>query len=403
MWDLRNGSRILGLPSPDLSCGANIGCPDVFHVSLSDDGHVMATGDGEGLAHVWDLDSGREVMTASTHAGPRILAGSVGADVSPIVALSPDGRLLATVGSDRFLRMWEISTGAQVWALTPERTDTPFVPQFNPLFSPDGTRLLVCSWPAAPRVVDVATGETMVSPSDGPGCGLPFSADGSRIAFAVIRGAQPFCQPARSASRSGTCRSERGSQRLRLSRSARAPPLLARGRSVPMGAFSPWSGVSNRTSVLLRDADTLAPLDTLEHRVRVFQVTFSLDGTRIVTSSDDGAARVWNAQTGKLIFTSLDETSDLKELRSARTGRGSRWATPMEGFSCTQSPSMTCSRSRRAVSRARSRTPSAARTSMFQLAPRERFGQEMRGSTRASTATHPSIEQITGFASRASR
>ena len=75
VWDLRTGSRILGHPSPDTSCGANIGCPDVFHVNLSDDAHLMATGDGEGLAHVWDLDSGREVMTASTHAGPRIPAG----------------------------------------------------------------------------------------------------------------------------------------------------------------------------------------------------------------------------------------------------------------------------------------------------------------------------------------
>jgi Novel STAND NTPase 1 len=34
VWDLRNGSRILGRPSPDISCGADIGCPDVFSVSL---------------------------------------------------------------------------------------------------------------------------------------------------------------------------------------------------------------------------------------------------------------------------------------------------------------------------------------------------------------------------------
>ena len=29
-----------------------------------------------------------------------------------------------------------------------------------------------------------------------------------------------------------------------------------------------------------------------------------------MTSSDDGAGRIWNAQTGKLIFTSPDEPSD---------------------------------------------------------------------------------------------
>jgi DNA-binding SARP family transcriptional activator/WD40 repeat protein len=303
VWDLRNGSRILGRPSPDTSCGANIGCPDVFHVNLSNDAHLMATGDGEGLAHVWDLDSGREVMTASTHAGPRILAGSFGADISPIVALSPDGRLLSTVGSDRFLRMWDVSTGAQVWALAPE-TDTPFVSMFHPFFSPDGTRLLVCTWPAPPRVLDAATGETMVSPGDGPGCGLPSGADGSRIAFVVIRG---------------------GSQRVEVwdlrqrTRVAAAPfAEISPGTFTGVGTLSPDGrvlavvGGPAQNVVLLRDADTLAPLDTLEHRVRVFQVTFSTDGTRIVTSSDDGMVRVWNTETGELIFTTPDEPSELE-------------------------------------------------------------------------------------------
>jgi len=70
------------------------------------------------------------------------------------------------------------------------------------------------------------------------------------------------------------------------------------------------------------DADTFAPLDTLEHREGVFQVAFSTDGTRIVTSGDDGAARVWNAQTGKLIFTSPDEPSDL--IGAAFSQEGSR-------------------------------------------------------------------------------
>jgi WD40 repeat protein len=43
--------------------------------------------------------------------------------------------------------------------------------------------------------------------------------------------------------------------------------------------------------VVLRDADTLAPLVTLKRGAPVRQVWFSPDGTRIVTSSDDGAAR----------------------------------------------------------------------------------------------------------------
>ena len=67
----------------------------------------------------------------------------------------------------------------------------------------------------------------------------------------------------------------------------------------PDGKILALVGSPNENVVLLRDADTLAPLDTLEQRAAVFQVTFSTDGTRIVTGSDDGAARVWNAQTGR--------------------------------------------------------------------------------------------------------
>ena len=66
--------------------------------------------------------------------------------------------------------------------------------------------------------------------------------------------------------------------------------------------------------------DTLAPLVTLKHRARVRQVWFSPDGTRIVTSSDDGAARVWNSNTGELIFTSLDEPSALDFAFSSSDG-----------------------------------------------------------------------------------
>ncbi len=90
--------------------------------------------------------------------------------------------------------MWEVSTGAQVWALAPGETDpvAAFSSTYAAYFSPDGTGLLVCPWPAAPRVLDVATGETMISPS-GTG-GFPcdhtaFSADGSRVAFSLARSA----------------------------------------------------------------------------------------------------------------------------------------------------------------------------------------------------------------------
>jgi WD40 repeat protein len=80
----------------------------------------------------------------------------------------------------------------------------------------------------------------------------------------------------------------------------------------PDGSVLAVVGPLAQNVVRLRDADTLAPLDTLESGARVFQATFSPDGKRMATASADGAARVWNAQTGKLIFTSPDEPGDLE-------------------------------------------------------------------------------------------
>jgi WD40 repeat protein len=154
--------------------------------------------------------------------------------------------------------------------------------------------------------VDVATGETMVSPSGDFGCGTPFSADGSRIAFAVSRGGPDHIEvwdlPQRTRVAAAPY-AEIGS--------AYEVAVVQRMALSPDGKILAVVGSRARNVVLLMDADTFAPLDTLEHKEGVFQVTFSRDGTRIVTSSDDGAARVWNAQTGKLIFTSPDESNIL--------------------------------------------------------------------------------------------
>jgi WD40 repeat protein len=153
----------------------------------------------------------------------------------------------------------------------------------------------------------------MVSPGDGPGCGTPFSADGSRIAFGLTRG--------------GSDHVEVWDLRQRT-RVAAAPyaEIGSGGTALGAGALSPDGRVLAlvgglvQNVVLLRDADTLALLAMLEHRGRVFQVTFSPDGTRIVTSSDDGAARVWNTKTGKLIFTSPDEQNNLEGAAFSQDG-----------------------------------------------------------------------------------
>jgi len=58
-------------------------------VAVSPDGALVATGSLDGTAKLWDLATGREVLTLFGHDGP-----------VNTVAFSPDGRFLATVSGD---------------------------------------------------------------------------------------------------------------------------------------------------------------------------------------------------------------------------------------------------------------------------------------------------------------
>jgi WD40 repeat protein len=288
VWDLTSGARRLVLPSPE-SCntglggslvgGRQYGCPDVFTVDLSDDASLLAVGDGEGLAHVWNLGSGREVLTVSAAAAvPVFRLGESGA---PQVAISPDERLLAIGGADGTIRLWDIMKGRRMWSIeigrqvNGLRPPLGFVPWLLS-FDPDGTHLLA----VGPRryVVDVASGRA-----------LAWSRN--RFWRAVLAERSRF--PA-----------EPGEEAVALLHPDDYVFATLEGSDVRLvrieGQLFPAS---------LRERTSLRVLKG--HSQRITATAFTEDGSRLATGSLDGTARVWNVASGQLVNTSPGESSDV--------------------------------------------------------------------------------------------
>jgi RNA polymerase sigma factor (sigma-70 family) len=116
------------------------GCGDVTRIGISPDGKLLATVHIEEI-WIWDLASGKEVRHWAAHTGPKDPA--YGPAVC-CVAFSPDGKLLASSGTDLQIRFWDTKTWQQIRSV-PSGREMPELQNLL-LFSADSKTLIAAAW-----------------------------------------------------------------------------------------------------------------------------------------------------------------------------------------------------------------------------------------------------------------
>jgi hypothetical protein len=143
---------------------------DLIHdVAFSPDGKTLATCSYDRLIKLWDVTTGAELRALKDHS-----------DAAYGVAFSPDGRLLASAAADRAVKVWEVATGTRLYTLG-ESTDW----LYAVAWSPDGRHLAAAGVDKSIRVWQAsATGGKLVHSvfaHPGPITRLVYAADGKTL------------------------------------------------------------------------------------------------------------------------------------------------------------------------------------------------------------------------------
>jgi WD40 repeat protein len=229
VWDAASGELLANFPGPEVP-------NPLVQIAFSPDGRRLASGSEKNSVKVWDVTTGHELYAFWGHAAPILN-----------VTFSPDGRRLISAGRDRVVNVWELPAGEPGVSTPSRRVLDPLwtladfsTSPWSIALSPDGSRLAV-GGPRADgnvRVYDMTTGKLLHKlMGDMRIISVAFSTDGRRLASA-------------------------GSDRIvRL-----------------------WDTTTGQEVLSLRG-----------HEGAVGRVLFSPDGQRLASSSSDGTVRIWDA------------------------------------------------------------------------------------------------------------
>jgi eukaryotic-like serine/threonine-protein kinase len=250
----------------------------VTGVAYSPDGNRLVSSSRDGTIKLWDAQTQEETATLTGHQGTVY-----------DVAFSPDGSCIASAGYDNTVKLWDVETGKEIRTFTGHTGLVRTV-----AFDPAGKRLVSGGYDTKIRVWDVASGKQIATAYaiSGAVFGIAFSPDGKRFAA------------------SGTDHS------VHLFETLSGQEIMTIFLGIESATFSPdgtrlAAAVAGMGNIRIWDAPQKHETAILSaHSDTVTSVTFSLDGSRIYSESENEKL-VWNVATRETIPDAMWEPPEV--------------------------------------------------------------------------------------------
>lgn len=291
--------------------------PVISSVAISPDGRLLATGGDDHVVRIWELDE--------AEVSARLLGHN---DWVRAASFSPDGRLLATAGNDRQIRLWSMS----------ESTQSQTIPEIGQnicalAFSPDGRLLAAAGFEETVVVYDVESGRVVHRlAAPGPDMrAVEFSPDGRQLAVAGRSGTIRTWDIG-----SGSVLQDIEAHRRRIHALAYSPDakqIASGGEDRDVKVFSSTGG-----SLLATLPRRPARIETLafcgprrlavggsDNVIRLWDLPEQTEQLQLVGHTGTVTTLSWNPQTGTLISGSFDTTVRIWQLGLSGTDALSRY------------------------------------------------------------------------------
>jgi WD40 repeat protein len=227
------------------------------------------------------------------------------------VDCSPDGTRIVSASGDKTLKIWDAATGAELATLTGHTASV-----YAVAYSRDGTRIVSGSWDKTLKIWDAATGKrltTLRGHKDGV-YAVAYSPDGTRIVSASNDKSLRIWDAA-SGKRLATLKGHKDG--------VKAVACSPDGTRIVSASGTHWEHQFHPEDEALWvwEASNGKHVASLTgHRNVVRAVTYSPDGSRIASGSDDWTVRVWDAASGAELAAFLGHSDGVRAVAYSPDG-----------------------------------------------------------------------------------